>query len=94
MSARGRFDKVVDAILTLRGLGLEPTGFTIDYDLLKDLDPVTMNKIVNTNTKNSNGVVDVIEEMQKWDYEIMGIPIEPDYWNLRCIKIRKKEQHE
>ena len=87
-------DKMVDAILLLRSLGLEPTGFTMDADTLYHFTSFCVTDEFVEKFVNSCGVLNLEEALSKYDFSIMGIPIEPDYCGLRCIKIRKKEQHE
>ena len=88
ITAKDRLDKMVDAILTLRGLGVEPTGFTMDSDLLWDLS-----NIITIEFADSNGVFNMREVMDNYNFSILGIPIEPDWCNYG-IRARKKKENE
>ena len=88
ITTKERLNKIIDAILTLRGLGLEPTGFSMDADMLWSLsylDP--------TEHLDSWGGFDLKGITEKYDFSIMGIPIEPDF-NGRMIQARRKKENE
>lgn len=86
ITAKDRVDKMVDAILTLRGLGLEPTGFSMDSDLLWDLS-----NIATIEFADSNGIFNMREVMDNYSFSILGIPIEPDWYNYGIRARRNKE---
>lgn len=95
MSNQERIDKMIDAILTLRGLGLEPTGFSMDVDMLEELTPIVAHEMFKKSiVEDKNGVigmVNIIKEMENWNFTIMGIPIEPNF-QCREIKAWRKEE--
>lgn len=77
LTTQDRLDKMIDAILTLRGLGLEPTGFTMDADTLTNLCPVEpTGKALKHYAEGWFFLEDLLDP---YDFSIMGIPIEPDF---------------
>lgn len=86
-----RLDKMVDAILTLRGLGLEPTGFTMDADTLYQMSSVAPTE--NILEHYAEGWFVLEELLDQYDFSIMGIPIEPDF-SGRVIKTRRKKEND
>lgn len=88
-----RLDKMIDAILTLRGLGLEPTGFTMDADTLYHFTNYCVTDEFINKFVDSWGGMNLEETLSKYNFSIMGIPIEPDF-NGRVIKVRKKKEDE
>lgn len=97
-SNSNRLDKMIDAILTLRGLGLEPTGFTMDADTLYHFAKYHFTNYCVTDEFINKfvdpwGVVNFEEALSKYDFSIMGIPIEPDF-SGRVIKARRKKEND
>lgn len=91
-TTQNRLDKIVDAILTLRGLGLEPTGFTMDADTLYHFTNYCVTDEFIDKFVDSWGVLNLEEALSKYDFSIMGIPIEPDF-SGRVIKARRKKEN-
>ncbi len=91
-TTQNRLDKIIDAILTLRGLGLEPTGFTMDADILYHFTNYCVTDEFIDKFVDSWGVMNLEEALSKYDFSIMGIPIEPDF-NGRVIKARRKKEN-
>ena len=90
LTTQDRLDKMIDAILTLRGLGLEPTGFTMDADTLTNFCPVEpAGKALKHYAEGWFLLEDLLEP---YDFYIMGIPIEPDFGG-RGIKARRKKEN-
>ena len=89
LTTQDRIDKMVDAILTLRGLGLEPTGFIMDADILYHFTNYCVTDEFIDKFVDSWGVMNLEEALSKYDFSIMGIPIEPDFGD-RVIKVRRK----
>lgn len=88
LTTQDRLDKMTDAILTLRGLGLEPTGFNMDANTLWSLsylDP--------TEYLDPWGGLDLKGAIEKYNFYIIGIPIEPIF-NCRTIEVRRKKNDE
>ena len=91
LTIQDRIDKIIDAILTLRGLGLEPTGFTMDADMLTKLCPVEpAGKALE---HYAEGWFFLEHLLEPYSFSIMGIPIEPDFGS-RVIKARRKKENE
>lgn len=90
LTMQDRLDKMVDAILTLRGLGLEPTGFVMDADTLYHFTNYCATNEFIDKFVDSCGVLNLEEALSKYDFSIMGIPIEPDFHG-RMIKARRKD---
>ena len=86
-----RLDKMADAILTLRGLGLEPIGFTMDADTLYQMSSVAPTEKILEHY--AEGWFCLEELLEQYDFSIMGIPIEPNF-NGRVIKARRKKENE
>ena len=87
LTIQDRLDKMVDAILALRGLGLEVTGFKMDADTLTKLCPVEpAGKALE---HYAEGWFFLEHLLEPYDFSIMGIPIEPDFGG-RTIKARRK----
>lgn len=91
-TTQNRLDKMVDAILTLRGLGLEPTGFTMDADTLYHFTNYCVTDELINKFVDSWGVMNLEEALSKYDFSIVGIPIEPDF-SGRVIKVRRKKEN-
>lgn len=91
LTTQDRLDKMIDAILTLRGLGLEPTGFIMDADMLYHFTDYCVTDEFINQFVDSWGVMNLEEVLSKYDFSIMGIPIEPDY-SGRVIKVRRKKE--
>lgn len=92
LTTQDRLDKMIDAILTLRGLGLEPTGFIMDADTLYHFTNYCVTDEFISMSVDSWGVLNLEEVLSKYDFSIMGIPIEPDY-SGRVIKVRRKKEN-
>ena len=92
LTTQDRIDKMVDAILTLRGLGLEPTGFIMDADTLYHFTNYCVTDEFIDKFVDSWGVLNLEEALSKYDFSIMGIPIEPDF-NGRVIKAKRKKEN-
>lgn len=91
LTTQDRLDKMIDAILTLRGLGLEPTGFTMDADTLTKLCPVEpTGKALEHYAEGWFFLEDLLDS---YNFYIMGIPIEPDFGS-RMIKARRKKEND
>ena len=91
LTTQDRLDKMIDAILTLRGLGLEPIGFTMDADTLTKLCPVEpTGKALE---HYAEGWFFLEHLLEPYDFSIMGIPIEPDFHG-RVIKARRKKEND
>ena len=86
-----RLDKMVDAILTLRGLGLEPTGFTMDADTLYNFTSSCVTSEFINKFVDGWGGMDLEHVLELYDFSIMGIPIEPDFSGRVIKAMRKKE---
>lgn len=86
-----KLDKIVDAILTLRGFGLEPIGFTMDADTLYQMSSAAPTEKILEHY--SEGWFNLEELMDRYDFSIMGIPIEPDF-SGRVIKARRKKEND
>lgn len=93
LTTQDRLDKMVDAILTLRGLGLEVTGFTMDADTLYHFTNYCVTDEFIDKFVDSWGVLNLEEALSKYDFSIMGIPIEPDFGG-RVIKVRRKKEND
>ena len=90
LTTQDRLDKMIDAILTLRGLGLEPTGFTMDADTLTNLCPVEpAGKALEHYAEGWFLLEDLLEP---YEFSIMGVPIEP-YFDGRTIKAKRKKEN-
>ena len=92
LTTQDRLDKMIDAILTLRGLGLEPTGFIMDADTLYHFTNCCVTDEFINKFADGWGVLNLEEALSKYDFSIMGIPIEPDY-SSRVIKARRKKEN-
>ena len=90
LTTQDRLDKMIDAILTLRGLGLEPTGFIMDADTLYHFINYCVTDEYINKFVDSWGVMNLEEALSKYDFSIMGIPIKPDF-SGRVIKVRRKD---
>ena len=88
-----RLDRMVDAILTLRGLGLEPIGFTMDADTLYHFTNYCLTDEFIDKFVDSCEIVNLEDVLSEYDFSIMGIPIEPDF-SGRVIKVRRKKENE
>lgn len=93
LTTQDRLDKMVDAILTLRGLGLEPTGLTMDADTLYHFTNYCITDEFIDKFVDPLGVVNLEDVLSDYDFSIMGIPIEPDF-SGRVIKARRKKENE
>ena len=87
-----RLDKMIDAILTLRGLGLEPTGFIMDADTLYHFTNFCVTDEFINKFADGWGGMDLEYVLEQYDFSIMGIPIEPDF-SGRVIKARRKKEN-
>lgn len=88
-----KLDKMIDAILTLRSLGLEPTGFTMDVDTLYHFTNCCATDEFIDKFVDSWECVNFEEVLSQYDFSIMGIPIEPDF-NGHVIKARRKKEND
>lgn len=89
LTTQDRIDKMIDAILTLRGLGLEPTGFIMDADTLINLCPVEPAGKALEHYAEGWFVLEHL--LEPYTFSIMSIPIEPDFHG-RVIKARRKQE--
>lgn len=87
-----KLDKMIDAILTLRGIGLEPIGFTMDADTLYGFTNLCVTDELINKFADGWGGMDLEYVLKQYDFFIMGIPIEPDY-SGRVIKARRKKEN-
>lgn len=90
LTTQDRLDKMVDAILLLRSFGLEPTGFIMDADTLYHFTNYCVTDEFIDKFVDSWGVLNLEDALSKYDFSIMGIPIEPDFHGRR-IEARRKE---
>ena len=91
MTKQERLDLIVDGINMLRDGGLEPIGFKMDAGLLERLLPTEKHiEIFLADEVGVGGVINVERAMSQYRYELMGIPIEPDFGKNE-IKIVKKD---
>ena len=90
LTTQDRLDKMIDAILALRNLGLEPTGFIMDADTLYHFTNFCVTDEFVEKFVDSWGAVNLEDVLSKYDFSIMGIPIEPDF-SGRVIKVRRKD---
>lgn len=90
LTMQDRLDKMIDAILLLRSLGLEPTGFIMDADTLYHFTNFCATDEFIEKFIDPWGGINLEEVLPKYDFSIMGIPIEPDFHG-RVIKARRKE---
>ena len=94
LTTQDRLDKMIDAILLLRSLGLEPTGFIMDADTLYHFTNFcATDEFIEKFIDDPWGVLNLEEVLPKYDFSIMGIPIEPDFHG-RVIKARRKEEND
>lgn len=87
MTDQERLDLIVDGINMLRNVGLEPTGLKMDAHWLERLLPTE--KRIEIFMADNIGVVDVERAMSKYRYELMGIPIEPDFGKNEIKAVKK-----
>lgn len=92
LTTQDRLDKMVDAILTLRSLGLEPTGFTMDADTLYNFTSSCVTGEFINKFVDGWGGMDLEYVLELYDFFIMGIPIKPDF-SGRGIKVRRKKEN-
>ena len=92
LTTQDRLDKMIDAILTLRGLGLEPTGFIMDADTLYHFTNCCVADEFINKFADGWGGMDLEYVLEQYDFSIMGIPIEPDF-SGRVIKVRRKKEN-
>jgi hypothetical protein len=78
---------MVDGINMLRNVGLEPTGLKVDARWLERLLPAEIR--IEIFKADNNGVVDVERAMSKYRYELMGVPIEPDFGKNEIKAVKK-----
>jgi hypothetical protein len=78
---------MVDGINMLRNVGLEPTGLKMDARWLERLLPAEIR--IEIFKADNNGVVDVERAMSKYRYELMGVPIEPDFGKNEIKAVKK-----
>ena len=88
-----RIDKMIDAILTLRGLGLEPTGFIMDADTLYHFTNFCATDEFIEKFIDGWGGMNLEEVLSQYDFSIMGIPIEHDFHG-RGIQARRKKEND
>ena len=87
MTDQERLDLMIDGINMFRNAGLEPTGLKIDAYWLERLLPTE--KRIEIFMADNNGVVDVERAMSKYRYELMGVPIEPDFGKNEIKAVKK-----
>lgn len=87
MTNQERLDFMVDGINMLRNVGLEPTGLKVDARWLERLLPAEIR--IEIFKADNNGVVDVERAMSKYRYELMGVPIEPDFGKNEIKAVKK-----
>ena len=93
LTTQDRLDKMIDAILTLRGLGLEPIGFTMDADTLYHFTNFCATDEFIEKFIDGWGCMNLEEVLSQYDFSIMGIPIEPDFHG-RVIKARREKEND
>lgn len=93
LTTQDRLDKMVDAILTLSGLGLEVTGFKMDADTLYHFTNYCVTDEFIDKFVDTWGVLNLEEALSQYDFSIMGIPIEPDF-SGRVIKAKRKKEND
>lgn len=86
MTSQERIDSMIDCINELYNLGLEPTGFKMNSNLLERLLSDMHEEIF---VPDNMGIVNTKRDMLKYKYEIMGIPIEPKFGENE-IKVIKR----
>lgn len=90
MTNQERLDLMVDGINMLRNAGLEPIGFKMDAGLLERLLPTERHiEIFLADEVGVGGLIDVEHAMNQYRYELMGIPIEPDFGKNEIKAVKK-----
>jgi hypothetical protein len=87
MTNQERLDLMIDGINMLKNLGLEPTGLKMNSDLLIKLLPVSVCKEIFI--PDDMGCIDSKRDNGRYRYEILGIPIEPDFGKNEIKAVKK-----
>ena len=87
MTNKERLDLMADGINMLRNIGLEPTGFRMDSDLLIKL--LSVNICEEIFIPDDMGCIDSKRDIERYEYEILGIPIEPDFGKNEIKAVKK-----
>lgn len=90
MTNQDRLDLMIDGINMLRNAGLDPIGFKMDAYLLEGLLSTDKRAEISlAGEVGVGGLIDVEHAMNQYRYELMGIPIEPDFGKNEIKAIKK-----
>lgn len=91
MTSSERMHCIVDAINNLISLGVYPVKFKMSAEQIVDIDHGMQCRILVM--PNKDGIIDLKKELSRYNFTIMGIPVEPDFED-NSFKVEEKENVE
>ena len=91
MTSSEKMHRIVDAINNLISLGVYPIKFKMSAEQIVDIDHDMLCRI--RVMPNEDGVINLKKDLSRYNFTIMGIPVEPDFEN-NSFKVEERENVE